>query len=78
MDSVTIGVVGDEFVGKTLLCTSYTENYVYKEYNPTVLNCHWTNVIVDGHVIDLRIWDNSGSVSMTYFICVMLKKTTLY
>lgn len=63
MESVTVGVVGDSFVGKTVLCTSFTENYVYKEYKPTVLNSFWTNLIVDGHVIDLRVWDNSGSVS---------------
>lgn len=61
MERVTLGIVGDPYVGKTLLCVSYTANYVYKDYKPTVLNCHWTNVVVDGHVIDLRIWDNSGS-----------------
>lgn len=65
MERVTLGIVGDPFVGKTLLCVSYTANYVYKEYKPTVLNHHWTNVIVDSHVIDLMIWDTSGSDEYT-------------
>ncbi|XP_053408261.1 cdc42 homolog [Mercenaria mercenaria] len=61
MERVTLGVVGDPFVGKTLLCVSYTANYVYKDYKPTVLNHHWTNVVVKDHVVDLTIWDTSGS-----------------
>lgn len=66
MERVTLGIVGDPFVGKTLLCVSYTANYVYKDYKPTVLNHHWTNVIVDSHVVDLIIWDLPGSVSVIY------------
>ena len=62
METVTLGVVGDTFVGKTLLLVSFTDNYVFKDYRPTVLNCCWTNLVVDGEVVDLTIWDNTGKV----------------
>ena len=73
LEAVTLGVVGDPFVGKTLLCVSYTANYVYKDYRPTVLNHHWTNLIVNDHVIDLTLWDTPGSVSycIPYYMCIM-------
>lgn len=61
MERVTLGVVGDPFVGKTMLCVSYTANYVFKEHKPTILNCYWTNLMVDKRVIDLQLWDPSGS-----------------
>ncbi|XP_052254814.1 ras-related protein ced-10-like isoform X4 [Dreissena polymorpha] len=58
---VTVGVVGDSGVGKTLLCLSYTANHVLKDYKPTVLNHHWTLLKHDDLIVDLQIWDNSGS-----------------
>ncbi|XP_052254812.1 cell division control protein 42 homolog isoform X2 [Dreissena polymorpha] len=58
---VTVGVVGDSGVGKTLLCMSYTANHVLKDYKPTVLNHHWTLLKHDDLIVDLQIWDNSGS-----------------
>ncbi|KAL4229315.1 hypothetical protein ACF0H5_012357 [Mactra antiquata] len=61
MERVTLGIVGDPYVGKTMLSVSYTSNYVFKEYKPTVLNCYSTTLEQEGHVIDLLIWDNSGS-----------------
>ena len=59
---VTLGVVGDSCVGKTLLCLSYTANYVLKDYMPTVLDHHWTLLKHDDFIVDLQIWDHSGSV----------------
>ena len=60
-------MVGDARVGKTLLLVSFTENYVFREYKPTVLNCFWTNIVVNGTVIDLTIWDNTGRVHVVDF-----------
>lgn len=61
MESVILSTIGDSTVGKTLLVVSYTGNYVYPEYKPTVLNYFNTYVKVDGTVVDLTVWDNSGS-----------------
>jgi len=66
IERVTLGVVGDCDVGKTCLVTSYTSNYVCREYRPTVLDMHWTILRVDDVIVDLRVWDNSGSVSILY------------
>ena len=74
METVTLGVVGDTFVGKTLLLVSFTGNYVFKEYRPTVLNCCWTNLVVDGVVVDLTIWDNTGKASLNLsLVCYRIR-----
>ena len=65
-------MVGDARVGKTLLLVSFTENYVFKEYKPTVLNCFWTNIVVNGAVIDLTIWDNTGRVHVVDVVIIII------
>ncbi|KAH3701167.1 ras-related C3 botulinum toxin substrate 1-like [Dreissena polymorpha] len=58
---VTVGVVGDSGVGKTLLCLSFTSNYKLTDYRPTVLDHHLTSLKHDDLIVDLHVWDNSGS-----------------
>jgi len=61
--TVKVVVVGDGAVGKTCLCTVYTQKTFPTSYNPTVFDTYPTDMVLadpEKTAVKVNIWDTAG------------------
>ena len=57
---MNVVVVGDGFCGKTSLLYVFSRNEFPEQYLPTVFETSVTDISVNGHNVELLLWDTAG------------------
>ena len=61
VDNVKLVVVGDESVGKTVLCMTYSGKTFPVDYIPSIyVSCSNLNMMINGAPLTLAVWDTCG------------------
>ena len=71
-------VVGDGGAGKTTMLVTYAKQSFLTEYIPTVFDNYSTDILVDGTVSNVGLWDTAGQEGHKRLRTISYPKTDVF